>query len=274
MECLVTKLKGVVDDDNLNILGAYYLTKIEAGKNVAAYISNLTATEANKCVLMVRNGTLNVAGVDYTQNGYPIGINQWSSPLLITVNANAKDAYLYVTNRSYLKEVNMNFSPCKKTNDVGDAINLVSINAASKDGEVSPFNFSKLQSFILYSDVNETVTGGTLSGSKAPELRVFSVTTQTNYNVSELEIDVDTLDFPKLESFAVNRMNLKGSIASLSSINLTSITIAGKGNFNSSNIEAFAQRQVALGRKSGTCTVKIETETKTITFNEEGYDIQ
>lgn len=278
MDCLVTKLKGVVNDDSLNILGAYYLTKVSNGNSSTNYVNELSATESEKCKLMVYNGTLTINTIDYTESGYTLPTKAFSSPINVKVQANAgKDAYLYVTNRHYLKKVNMNFTPCAKTNNIGDALNLLSFNAFAYNGEITPLNYSNLKDFILYSDKNEelgTITG-TLNGSKCPKLKTLSLSSNQRYYSAKMTVDIDTLDLPLLEIFNCTNMVLSGSIANLNSVNVKTITIRGIGNDNANEIEAFAKRQVAMGRTSGTCTITIEKTEKIVTFtgSGDGYSI-
>ena len=278
MDCLVTKLKGVVNDDSLNILGAYYLTKVSNGNSSTNYITELSATESGKCKLMVYNGTLTINTIDYTESGYTLPTEAFSSPINVKVQANAgKDAYLYVTNRHYLKKVNMNFTPCAKTNNIGDALNLLSFNGFAYNGEITPLNYSNLKNFMLYSDENEelgTITG-TLNGSKCPKLKTLSLLSNKRYYSAQMTVDIDTLDLPLLETFSCTNMVLSGSIANLNSVNVKTITIRGIGNDNANNIEAFAKRQVAMGRTSGTCTITIEATKKIVTFtgSGDGYSI-
>ncbi len=273
MDCLVTKLKGVVDDDSLNILGAYYLTKVPNGSSSTNYITELSAIESGKCKLMVYNGTLTIDTIDYTESGYTLPTGAFSSPINVKVQANAgKDAYLYVTNRHYLKKVNMNFTPCAKTNNIGDAHNLLSFSGFCYNGDITPLNYSNLESFRLYSDKDEElgVITGTLSGSKCPKLKTLSLQSNQSYSSARMTVDIDTLDLPLLETFTCVNMVLSGNIADLNSANVKTITIRGIGNDNANNIEAFAKRQVAMGRTSGTCTITIEETKKTVTFTGSG----
>lgn len=278
MDCLVTRLKGVVDDDSLNILGAYYLTKVSNGGSKTDYISELTATESGKCKLMVYNGTLTIDTIDYTDNGYDIPTTKFSSPIRVKVQANAgKDAYLYVTNRHYLKNVEINFTPCEKTNSIGDAPNLLLFSGYCYNGEITPLNYSSLETFRLYCENNAElgVITGTLSGSRCPKLKTLSLQSNQNYTSAKMTIDIDTLDMPTLQTFICANMVLSGSIANFKSTSITSITIRGIGNFNAENIEAFAKMQIALGRTSGSCNIVIESTNKTVTFtgSGDGYTI-
>lgn len=273
MDCLVTKLKGVVNDDSLNILGAYYLTKASNGNSSTNYITELSATESGKCKLMVYNGTLTIDNIDYTESGYALTTEAFPSPIFVKVQANAgKDAYLYVTNRYYLKKVRMNFTPCAKTNNIGDAHNLLTFNGFAYNGEITPLNYSNLEEFLLYSDENKelgTITG-TVNGSKCPTLKTFAFSSNQIYSSAQMKVDIDTLDLPLLEVFFCKNMVLSGSIANLNSVNVNTITITGIGNYNVNNIEAFAKRQVAMGRTSGTCTITIESTEKIVTFTGSG----
>lgn len=280
-KCFVTKYAIKVDNDNLNILGAFYLSKIEAGNTYRSFISNLQATEDGKCVLRATGGTARctIAGdgntYDLVNSGYPVKTTAYPSPLDITITADSEPVYLYVTNKDYLTNIYSSFPCCEKTLSLGDGENMKSISLMGQESHFLPFNFKHVTSIRIYNADGKKPLYGTLSGSKSESLTDLNVNDYL-YSATNLKINVDTLDLPNLKVFSSINCILSGNIQNFNSINLTSITIVGIGNYNVNNIENFAKAQVAKGRTSGTCKITIESTVKTVTFSnsvEGGYSI-
>ena len=126
---------------------------------------------------------------------------------------------------------------------------------------------------VTNSDLETTLIGD-LSNSSSPTLKSFTVNEYARYDKSTLHINIDTLDFPKLETIDIMNCDVVGDISSLSSIVLKDIYFQGKGN--NMDIDKFAKSQIAKGRNSGTCKIRLDASVKTITFNsavENGYEI-
>lgn len=283
-KCFITKLNGSVNNDELNILGAAYIGMIPKGTTLTGYLTQLNASIPNSCMLKITEGatgsftnTNTNSSVDLA-TGFVLPVDgKFTAPCPITVSAPAdRNAYLYITDRYHLKYVDYNFMTNAKTFEIGDLPELIEYhnNGNNKGSIFAPFNFSKCEVFSVTNADTETTLAGDLSNSSSPALKGFYVQEYARYNKSTLHINIDTLDFPKLEAISIKNCDVVGDISSLSSIVLTNISFEGKGN--SMDIEKFAKSQITKGRNSGTCKIKLDSVVKTITFNpsvENGYEI-
>ena len=283
-KCLITKLNGIVNNDELNILGAAYIGMIPKGTTLTGYLTQLNASIPNSCVLKITKGATGSftnsdtgSSVDLATGFVLPTDGKFTTPCPITVSAPAdRNAYLYITDRYHLKYINYNFMTNAKTFEIGDLPELVVYNNSgnNKGSILAPFHFSKCESFSIYNESSETTLSGDLSNSSSTTLKSFSIKESALYSKSTLHINIDTLDFPKLETIDIQNCDIVGDISSLSSIVLTNISFVGKGN--DMNINKFAKSQIAKGRNSGTCTIRLDASVKTITFNsavESGYEI-
>lgn len=283
-KCLITKLNGIVNNDELNILDAAYIGMIPKGTTLTGYLTQLNASIPNSCVLKITKGatgsftnTNTASSVDLATGFVLPTDGRFTAPCTITVSAPAdRNAYLYITDRYHLKYLEYNFMTNAKTFAIGDLPELVNYNNSgnNKGSIFVPFHLSKCELFSVTNSDLETTLSGDLSNSSSPTLKTFSVAEYARYDKSTLHINIDTLDFPKLETLIINNCDVIGDISSLSSIVLKNISFQGKGN--DMDINKFAKSQVAKGRNSGTCTIRLDASTKTITFNsavENGYEI-
>lgn len=283
-KCLITKLDCIVNNDELNILDAAYIGMIPKGTTLKGYLIRLNASIPNSCVLKITKGatgsftnTNTNSSVDLATGFVLPTDGSFTAPCPITVSAPAdRNAYLYITDRNHLKYLGCNFMTNAKTFAIGDLPELITYNngGTNKGSIFAPFHFSKCEEFSVTNSDLETTLIGDLSNSSSPTLKTFRVNEYARYNKSTLHINIDTLDFPKLETINIRNCDVVGDISSLSSIVLNSIYFKGKGN--SMNINKFAKSQVAKGRNSGTCKIVLDESIKTITFNsavENGYEI-
>lgn len=283
-KCLITKLNGVVNDEELNILGAAYIGMIPKGTTLTGYLTQLNASIPNSCVLKITKGatgsfhnTNTNSSVDLATGFILPTDGKFMAPCPITVSAPAdRNAYLYITDRYHLKYLDYNFMINAKTFGIGDLPELINYsNGGNSKGSIfAPFHFSKCEEFSVTNSDLETTLSGDLSNSSSPTLKIFNVNEYARYDKSTLHINIDTLDFPKLENISIRNCDVEGDISSLSSIVLTNIYFQGKGN--GMDIDKFAKSQIAKGRNSGTCKIRLDTSVKTITFNpavENGYEI-
>ena len=283
-KCLITKLNGIVNNDELNILDAAYIGMIPKGTTLTGYLTQLNASIPNSCVLKITKGatgsfhnTSTNSSVDLATGFVLPTDGKFTAPCPITVSAPAdRNAYLYITDRYHLKYLDYNFMTNAKTFGIGDLPELIKYNNGgnNKGSIFAPFHFSKCEEFSVTNSDLETTLSGDLSNSSSPTLKMFSVGEYARYDKSTLHINIDTLDFPKLETIAIKNCDVVGDISSLSSIVLTNISFEGKGN--GMDIDKFAKSQIAKGRNSGTCKITLDRTVKTITFNsavENGYEI-
>lgn len=283
-KCLITKLDCIVNNDELNILDAAYIGMIPKGTTLKGYLIQLNASIPNSCVLKISKGATGSFTNTNTANSVDLATGfvlptdgKFTAPCPITVSAPAdRNAYLYITDRYHLKYLEYNFMINAKTFEIGDLPELIKYsNGGNSKGSIfAPFHFSKCEEFSFTNSDLETTLSGDLSNSSSPTLKKFSVEEYARYDKSTLHINIDTLDFPKLETIRIRNCDVVGDISSLSSIVLNSIYFQGKGN--SADINKFAKSQVAKGRNSGTCKITLDGTVKTITFNsavENGYEI-
>lgn len=283
-KCLITKLNGSVNNDELNILGAAYIGMIPKGTTLNGYLIQLNASIPNSCVLKITEGatgsftnTNTASSVDLTKGFVLPTDGKFISPCPITVSAPTdRNAYLYVTDRYHLKFISYNFMTSAKTFGIGDLPELIEYhNGGNNKGSIfAPLNLSKCEKIEFYNENSETTFTGDLSYSSSPTLKEFIIQEMANYAKSTLHINIDTLNFPKLEKIYIRNCDVVGDISNLSSIVLTNIYFIGKGN--NINIDKFAKSQIAKGRNSGTCKITLDASIKTITFDstvENGYKI-
>lgn len=275
--CYVSQLKAVVNNDNLNILGAFYLGKLSNVNNYRLYITELTATEAGKSRLKILNGsgTITYGGTTYNleDEGFPLPTSTFANPIsaYLTSDEN-KSAYLYITNKEYIKNIDINSTASLKTSQtIYGCSNLEKLNFIGSandftDPIINSFKNATLKQLKIYNSGTVSYAGD-LSQIETDRLEHFEIRMNSHSSLAALIVNVNALTMPTLKYIRLQNIKYGGSIINLSSILIETISVVGDGALNvERNYENFASKQVEMGRNSGVCTITYNSTTKVLKF--------
>ena len=222
-DCLVTKLKGSVQNDNLPKLG---VLKFWVPATTGQYIA-LKAAAGDPC---------KISAVDRSIAEYTIPVDPESGGIVPPTNA----GYLEISNKYALKAINLSFTisantPDDKTLDITELNYLTSL--------VS-FSFKLKGNLEDYNPVDPSII---------TEINVVAAQTILGGNISTLT------RFVNLVSISFNTCNaITGTLQSLAPLaNITKISFPGCRNITGS-IEAYVAACVALGRTNGEVFITVQ----------------
>lgn len=256
-KCLVTRLKGTVDNDALPVFGALNF-KVSAGDNVAEIIMIGVAGAAVKtsggCYLTNQEGTQNLGNTATASNTY----------------------YLYVKGNGYVSVSNkysLGYFSCIST-DVSVDVN----DFAHNGGEflTASSNITK-EGCDIYGDITDIVLNwenlqlancANLSGSikKTIDVNGNNLLSLHSYG-TQIELDLAWLrNTPNLKTFNAG-VKVYGDISALGHTKLsTAYFAAASANVVTGTIEQFVANKIASGQTSGTFNLQWPSTFLNVTY--------
>ena len=273
MECLVTKLKGTVDDSSLTKLGELRLSfdKLDSGFTQSTQRVSFTS--------LVGDVTLSLTGDAYftdstgaENNGKQFVVDN-ETPLYLYISNGAGELSVtskYNLNRARIELSGRNTKVLNGLNDLrfSKDLNVLSFSNCISDFELNDIAGLTELTFISF-DNSEKTTGDLSALQKLTKLEQLSL-----INDDKITGDVSSLkDFVNVKSVQLtNCGNVSGDIASFGNCtHLTFLSVSGtkvSGDVSSvrspletftistgltGTIESFVRNQREIGRTTGTC---------------------
>lgn len=286
MDCLVTKLKGTVNDNSLLPLGGMLIhveqqeeqtaeaLQLNLSSSVAQTISvvggmaNLTldSNMASGWVssIELKAGDVYPRNVIYCKNGtYDILVPNKYALIRIGDYDAAMDSKaisvdiddLKYSNDLHLLHLNSNLNKGDLSSLQGKSFGLIEISSQNITGDINEF----LENVTIIDNISESKAltfrrAEGLYGTINPSKNIDKLGTFSIGNADNIIANIDTLllKMPNLEKLGLyNCPQVTGNIGNVS-LPLTSMTIYGTGV--TGKIEDFVAKQRAAGRTSGTCS--------------------
>jgi hypothetical protein len=269
--CLVTKLNGTVNNDNLPILGKLVFV-LEPNQTTATM--NWSVLAGSKVTL---TGTASAWSDNEAQRIDSNGEFTARSELYAKLKGGSSGGKAIVENKYLLNGFRFNIKPTESINSMlvwytGQLDNILLSNFYGED-VTAPFRgISGITRFTASDIVNKNILGdiSDLAASKDTLARV-------NVAFSQISGDINNIAGASLTVVSVSLSQVSGDVSSLGACtSLTEVNIMQAQNI-SGTIDSFATAQVSAGRTSGSCVfIDKGGSRKTITFNSSlpnGYSI-